>query len=345
MEPHLFDAFRDLLSTIGEALDVREVFQRLCSTVERIIPHDEADLALLTEDGAEFRVYATTTQGEPEPMRPHDAVLSDSSTARLFDGRFCGDRGFRSGVRVPVKGDGRVIGVFALLSRKEAAYSDRELTLAQRVADYVSIALAHYRLAEAARRAAVERDRAANLEASVELLREIAGVLDIRSVFPRVSEIANKVLPHDRMTMSFDYGNGEIVMQAVSNDDFTHADRIRLHHDDQVDHACDGAFIVADLERETLPIAEPSNLQEHIVAAGYRSFLAVNASARDQVLGIEFWSRRVAAFSTEDVPIARRIADHVALAVSHEQLAEAALQVSEARTRADRLERRVRSLA
>jgi two-component system response regulator FlrC len=343
-EPHLFDVFRDLVATIGEALDVRDVFPRLGAIVARIIAHDEAVLALLAEDGSEFRVYATTREGEPERMCPHDRVLSDPSTPRLFDGRFCGDRGFRSGLRVPVKADGRVIGVFVLLSRKDAAYSDPELILAQRVADYVAIALSHDRLSEAARLAAVERDRAANLDASVELLHEIAGVLDIRTVFPRVSEIANKVLPHDRMTMSFDQGRGEIVMQASSNDDFTHADRIKLH-DGHLDQGPGGALIVQDLQREPLPIAEPMNLQERLVAAGYRSFLAVNASARDQALGVEFWSKQVAAFSPEDVPTALRIADHVALAVSHEQLAEVARRGAETRVRAHRLERRVKSLA
>jgi hypothetical protein len=41
-------------------------------------------------------------------------------------------------------------------------------------------------------------EHAADLESSVELLRTIAAVLDIRSVFPQVSEIAAKVVPHDR---------------------------------------------------------------------------------------------------------------------------------------------------
>src|SRR5207245_11454499 len=62
-------------------------------------------------------------------------------------------------------------------------------------------------------------------------------------------------------------------------------------------------------------------------------------------LGGEFCAKRVNAFSPEDIPIARRIADHVALAVSHEQLAEVERQVAEARARADRLEWRVKSLA
>jgi transcriptional regulator with GAF, ATPase, and Fis domain len=344
MAEHFFDVFHDLVATIGEALDVRDVFQRLGAIVARIIAHDEAVLALLAEDGSESRVYATTHEGEPERMCPHDPAMGDPSTPRLFDGRFCGDRGFRSGLRVPVKADGRVVGVFALLSRKEEAYSDRELILAERVAEYLAIALSHDRLSESARRAAVERDRAANLDASVELLHEIATVLDIRTVFPRVSEIANRVLPHDRMTMSFDQGRGEIIMQASSNDDFTHADRIRLH-DHHVDQGPGGALILQDLQREPLPIAEPRNLQERLIAAGYRSFLAVNASAREQALGVEFWSKQVAAFSQEDVPTALRIAGHVALAVSHEQLAEVARHGAETRVRAHRRERRVKSLA
>ena len=39
-------------------------------------------------------------------------------------------------------------------------------------------------------------------EGSHELLHTIGGVLDIRSVFPRVSEIARRMLPHDALTMS-----------------------------------------------------------------------------------------------------------------------------------------------
>src|SRR5262249_47988369 len=67
--------------------------------------------------------------------------------------------------------------------------------------------------------------------------------------------------------------------------------------------------------------------------------------ARAQRMGLAFWSKRPAAFSQDDVPVARRVADHVALAVSHEQLAEAALQVAEAHARAERLEARVQVLS
>src|ERR1700736_2101360 len=85
---------------------------------------------------------------------------------------------------------------------------------------------AHQRFAEAARHAAVERARTASIESSVELLRTISGVLDIRTVFPQVSEIANKVLAHDLLTMMFHDRGGEILIQAASTDEFRDLSRL-----------------------------------------------------------------------------------------------------------------------
>src|SRR5215467_6926226 len=59
-------------------------------------------------------------------------------------------------------------------------------------------------------------DLLASIDSSVELLHTISGVLDIRAVFPRVSEIASHVIPHDLMTMTFHDGHGEILIEAVS---------------------------------------------------------------------------------------------------------------------------------
>ena len=58
-----------------------------------------------------------------------------------------------------------------------------------------------------------------------------------------------------------------------------------------------------------------------------------------------FWSKRSHAFDERQLGMARRIADHVVLAVSHEQLADLAREAAEAKLRADRLEARVRSLS
>jgi transcriptional regulator with GAF, ATPase, and Fis domain len=342
--PYHVDTFHELLSTLASALDVRDVFRRLSAVAARIVPHDEANLALLTEDGAQFHLFASTRDGEPELVcAGGHVVVCDPLVPSVFNDGFS-NRGFRSGLRVPVRIDDTSIGVLALLSVRPGAYSEQELGVAQRIADYVAIALSRQRLAEAAHRSALEGDRAANLESSVELLRAIASVLDIRTVFPRVSEIANKVLPHDLLTMSFNDRQGEVVLQAASDPDFMHVTRLKLRECEERDAEA-GFCIIGDLREQALPVLEPADLPDRMVAAGYRSFLVVHTSARDQEMGLEFWSRQPHAFSAADVPIARRIADHVALAVSHEQLAEAARQVADARARAERLEARVKSLA
>ena len=335
------DAFHALLPALAGSLDIRDVFQHLSTVASRIVPHDEANLALATDDGTQYRLYASTREGAPELVcREDHGVLREPIAARLMDPVPGPERGLRSGVCAPVLiGDG-VVGVFALFSRRPHAYSPEDLALVQRLAGYVAVGLAHQRLAETARHAAVERARTASIESSVELLRTISGVLDIRTVFPQVSEIANKVLPHDLLTMMFD-DRGQILIEVASSDWFPDVARLIRTNDPKPK---DGFIVVDDFTTATLPIVEPADLRERIVSAGYRSFLAVLTRAGDQEMGLGFWSKRPHAFGTEDVPVARRIADHVALAVSHEQLADAARQMAEAHAHAERLESRVQSL-
>src|SRR5438034_2886582 len=338
------NAFHDLLPALARGLDVRDIFKHLSAVASRIVPHDEANLALLTEDGSQFRLYASTRDGAPEVVcRGKGCPIGDADEPQLFDEVPGPERGLRSGLSVPVGFDGRLVGVFALFSRRPRAYSPHDLILAERLSGYVAVALAHQRLAEEARHAAVERERSANIEGSVELLRAISDLLDIRTVFPRVSEIANKVLPHDRLTMMFHDQNGHIVFEAASTDEFP--DVTRLVKATTSPPPDEGFIIIDDFRTATLPIAEPADLRERLVGAGYRSLLTVLTRAREQAMGLGFWSKRPQAFDRRDVAVARRIADHVALAVSHEQLAEAAGQVAEARARAERFESRVQTLA
>src|SRR5205807_10343876 len=137
--------------------------------------------------------------------------------------------------------------------------------LVQRLAEYIAVALAHQRLAEAARAAAVERERTAAIESSVELLRAISGVLDIRTVFPQISEIANKILAHDRLTMMFHGRGGEIIVEAASTDEFPDLHRLVKAADHEPN---DGFAIIDDFRTATLPIVEPADVRERVVAAG-----------------------------------------------------------------------------
>jgi transcriptional regulator with GAF, ATPase, and Fis domain len=342
---HRMVALDDLLPILARALDVRDVFVQLSAIASRTIPHDEAHIALFTPDGQHLRLLASAPSREAECLPPDGQCVPRKLTVpRLIAPPETW--ALRAGVCAPIRIGGELAGTFGFFSRTPDFYDERDLPPAQRVADYAAIVLSHQRLAEAARQAAVDRERADTLETMEDLLRTVASVLDIRQVFPRISEISGKMLHHDRLTMSFHDREGNIVIEAASNDDGPTFDRVA-----RVDPSAlsDGSFkIVHDfavIEDETGMVTEPADLRSRVLAAGYRSVLGVHLSARDQGLGVQFWSKRPNAFGPRDVPVARRIADHLALAVSHEQLAEAAQQVAEAHARAERLEGRVKSLA
>jgi len=175
---------------------------------------------------------------------------------------------------------------------------------------------------------------------SAQLLRTIAEGLDIRRVFPRVSEIVKPVLPHDALDLVFRDRGGDVTLEARSTDDLT-GHGVFAGADDE-------AFsIVSDLRWPSSRRASGATPEvvDHLLAAGYRSVLNVRSVARSQVMRLGFFSKHPNAYGPDDVPTAQHIADYVAVAVAHEQLAAADRDRAEARGRAERLDARVRTLA
>jgi len=334
------DPLHELLFTLAAAVDIREVLQRLGEIVGGIVAHDEIRLLLRNERGGYDRYPSPAT---PEPVaHSEDALLLGTTEPGLLVTDRDRSRGFRAGLRIPVLIDQRPNGLLVLLSRRPDAYSDRELTLATRMVDYLTLALSRDQLVEHACRTAVARDRALYLESSAELLRTISEVLDIRAVFPKVSEIVAKILPHDHLALRFHDAAGVSVLEATSSRAIP--DLLRLTIDPPV-RGEQHVWVFEDLTQERLPrIREPADYQDQLLAAGLRSGLGVRTTAGEQGMGLAFWSKRANAFSQDDVPLARLIADYIALGVAHEQLATAERRIAEARAREERLEARVKSL-
>jgi transcriptional regulator with GAF, ATPase, and Fis domain len=339
-------ALNDLRAALVTTRDSQTLFSTVCSIAGRVIRHDEARLVLFTPGVNDVHVFVPAgSHGVTAGLSGPDSGLGDDSTeAGVFSVRLrSGERG--SGVRAPVRLDSTIGGMFRLLSHQPREYTDDDVFFVQLIADQIAGALVRQQLTAMTREAALERERAANLETSEQLLQALANVLDIRLVFPQISEITRKILPHDRLTMTFLDGQGACVMQAASNDVGPSA--MRATGIDTT-HLTDGAFfIVDDLTTHVKPgvTYDPPDHHDRLIAAGYRSALSVCLSAREQRFFLKFWSRQLAAFHARQVPIARRIAEHVALAVSHEQLAETARQAADAQARAELLEARVRSLS
>jgi glyoxylase-like metal-dependent hydrolase (beta-lactamase superfamily II) len=109
----------------------------------------------------------------------------------------------------------------------------------------------------------------------------------------------------------------------------------------------DEAFhIVSDLRRPRPRLVGcDTDVDDGLIAAGYRSVLNVRSVARHQVMRLGFFSKQPGAYDPDDVSTAQHIAHYVAVAVAHEQLAAAEQKRAEGRGRTQRLDERVRTLA
>src|SRR5262245_26340168 len=223
-------ALSEMRTLLDAAAEPRSVFADGCAIAGRVLPHDEARLVLFTlprqsTAGARAEledVHVMLPIGSPgvtggvpipDPRASDQSVPVGVLTIQLPSGDVAG------GVRALVRSEGTVVGALTLLSRNPRQYTECDVFFVQLIADQIANALVRRELATLTRGAALERERAANLEASEQLLQALASVLDIRQVFPQLSDIARKVLRHDRLTMMFIDAKGNCVMEAASNDD------------------------------------------------------------------------------------------------------------------------------
>ena len=301
-------------------------FRKLSAVAALLIPHDEVVLTLRSHDRFDVRLFLNADDVDPTAQDDVNPP-PESDVGRLMTEEEARVRGFGAGVHVPIHVTNGTSGFLTLLARPPQTYGYDTLQKTQALADYISAVLKHD---DAVRRM------------SRGLLSLLTDVLDIRDVFPRVSEIVAAALPHDRLVLWLPQYQSTHV---ASNDDGPAIDHVKGGVADQVTAA--GYKLIGDLAHEpfSADVVEPSDLRERLLTAGYRSFLIVSTSTRFQPLHLTFWSKQPNAFSLQDMTVARHIADCVGLAFSHQQLAEAAREVAEAHARAERLEVRAKSLA
>lgn len=302
------------------------------------LPHEEAHLALVSADGQRVRHLASTRETPPELTQTYEHWLLHDREVSCFGRAEANGNHARSWVRVPLRCEGSVEGVLVFYAPDGSAFCAKDLQRAQWIADVVST-MAEPALARHLHEPTGASDPA--FDVSEEVLREIAHVLDVREVFDRISEIVKRVLPHDKLTMTFHAPDGNVGLQADSH----HAGRPPWTVKVDRSVLAQPFVLLPELTVEGLVAHEPPEARAFLLASGFKSFLAVNFSALEQRLGVEFWSNTLNHFSIDDVPLARRIGAYVALAVSHHQLAEASRVVAAARTREQHLEARVKTLA
>jgi GAF domain-containing protein len=149
-----------------------------------------------------------------------------------------------------------------------------------------------------------------------ELLTTLVGVLDVREVFGQLSEVAGRVLTHDAIALPvFTEDRQHAIPFATLGPSATAypsmhpiPDTARYLLTDPWEFE-----IVDDLQ------ADPDR-ERHSASLGYRSMLRVPIRLRGEVIALlVVLSRTPAVYRPADAVVARRIADYVALALSHQR--------------------------
>ena len=341
------EATAALLPALLRVLDVRDVFDRLSSTAQSVLPHDLLLLVLFNDDFSRYTVFARSGRGVKfDSDQPNNTpvaaikawafdIIDDNTTHPLQANTPTARMGARSSLRLPIRFDDRVIGGLGFVSFERAKYSGADVPIGLRLAEYVGVGLSHYQLAEEGRRAAALQARENSLGLLDGLMSTITGVLDVREVLDRIFEISQRALPHDAMSIAIPSADGTRVTLYARTGALRHLpapQELSLGDRSLLDAPWE--FILKEDCRE-----DPRYAGIPSVQAGMRSLIIIPVHLEEQLRAwVNFWSAIPGRFKPDDVPVARRIAAHVTLTLSHQRLAEQARLNAELRAQATNLE-------
>jgi transcriptional regulator with GAF, ATPase, and Fis domain len=315
---------------VAEAPALRDVIGQVAIALRDAIPFDQLHLLRLDRPES-FVLYVSDSAGVVREER-HRIVDSDEPVGPP-DGQTA------SRIITTVRQGSRVFGAVWATAALPGVFDAGEQAMLDAVSDLLVLAFQ--------RNAILERDlhRRERIESLRGLLQTMAEALDIRSVFSQVSDVVRGGLAHDILAITSwasDFSSYRIYALAgaqVDDPDFWTPKR--LIGSDR-DHLHSEAYVIRDVDIE---VPAESTRGMMFRRLGVRSALRVPMPLGKNVFGsIFFASRQPEAFLDDDIDFARRVAEHVALALSHERLAEVARRDAESREMAARLEAQVATL-
>jgi transcriptional regulator with GAF, ATPase, and Fis domain len=275
-------------------------------------------------------------------------------------------RGYRSMLRVPLVLDGTALGSLIFNSTQEASYTEDHAQALSLVADLLVLAVEHERIAYGL------RERRRRREALERLLPALAGSLDLRTVFEQVARVVGDVIDYDYLSLGLlspDRKAIRIYAMHGTTQDARELPEYPLPQEgvdtlgwDYVmarDHTVLGGNVVqmhlvhGDPARPaTMTLRLDDVWMQTFTVMGVRAQLRVPVRLKGETIGsLSFSSRQPDLYREDDVEFGLRVADHVALALAHQRLAEEARRGAEARdqaaaqqARADYLERELEAM-
>jgi len=315
---------------VADAPTLNDLVPRLAAIIREAIPFER--LHLLRLDRVESVIlYVVRADGEFEVIGHR--IADSAGTQPVIDADA------RSRLVATVGGGASIHGAIWFTSSQEDAFSSEHQSLMDAVADVLSLALQHDSLR------GTELLRRERLDTLDRLLHTMAEALDIRLIFTQVSDVVREGLPHDILLLtSWAEDSRSFRVYAMTGEQvddptfwtptiLSEEERALLHRD---------PYVVRDVESE-IP---PGNVRGRLFRRfGVRSALRVPMPLGTGVFGsLFFLARESDRFAEADLDFARRVADLLALALSHQRLAEAARRDAAARETAAQLEAQVATL-
>jgi len=345
----------EIADLASETIELQDVFDRVATSVRRVIPFHSMTVVRLL-DGDCVELHATTSPGASAKSRelpltawsprsrpgPGPRWRIDDAGAEL-DPDFPMDAevlkgGLGSGLWEPFRREDAFAGGIWVSAHETHAFTEEHQDVLRPIAALLGSAVEHWRIWD------TERRRTERLDQLERLLSSLAESLDVREVFQRLSAAILPILPHDLVNLTeldLRARTTRIIASAGPGNIPVRMDTFTLTEDEIEDRADFG--IIRDILAELAPQTERHRL---IRASGLRSWLHVPVLLSGEVEGsLSFLHREPGRYGRDDAEVARRVADRVALTISHQQLAERARIVAESRQRAERLEARVETLA
>ncbi len=350
--------------TMAESLELKDIFARVAEATRQVLPFETMGVSVVHDpstpfenvDDVAFSAYAVAGNATVEEIgqyRRSDVspgvrltefgkVSRYADVSAVLDPAFLLDRRIQSldcrSLMASLLPAARPLGTIWFASSQAGAFDREDEAAVLAIADLVAIALQHDQLFRQ------ERDRRRRSEALEALLPTLSKALDIRDVFDQLSDAIGEILPHDRLALGlFSEDRKTVRVHAYTGERVPDLPETISVDGDPATDADWTFFLVRDLRQEP---GCCGGKYETMKQDGMRSLLRVPVRLNGEIVGgLNFLSRTVGQYREEDADIARRIADQVALVLSHEKLAEEARLAAAAREEAQRLESRLAALS
>ncbi len=349
---------------ISSTLNIEEVYKSFAAEVRKILPFDRILINHIEPDKGLVRnlfiagetipgrtasdSYPLEGSGIAEMVRTRASLLIQTDDFREYADRFSGlvstfKAGFRSILNVPLFAQAQVIGGLLLRSRQANAYTDRDIRLAERIADQIAGTVANaqlyaenVRLYEMAQQEIVERRQAEetltlrtrHLEAVRSISEEIARELDLSRVLDLVVQRAVALVGAKSGSIRLWDNQRQLLMRVAWTGSAQHAPTVPLGLGEGVPGAAAQqrrGLIVNDFR--TSAYAIPAVLQGTM----HTAVVATPLLFGDRLVGALAITRDASdpPFADADLEILNLLAPHAAIAIENARLHGQALRRSD----------------